>query len=51
MFRPSLGHLQALKEIRSKITWIFFIKMHREIVNAHKMCYKRTVEIVEYMCL
>ena len=25
MFRPSLGHLQALKENRSKVTWITYI--------------------------
>ena len=29
----------------------FFIKTYYGIPIAHKMCYKGTVEIVEYMCL
>ena len=45
MFQPSPSHLQVLKENRSKITLIFFMKTHCGIQNAHKMCYKSTVEI------
>jgi len=38
MFRPSLGHPQALKENRFKTTQIFFLqKKHFGIPNAHKM--------------
>ena len=29
----------------------FFIKTHCGIPNAHKMCYKGTVETVQYTCL
>jgi hypothetical protein len=43
MFRPSLGHLQALKESRSKITQIF---LQKHIVGSQMLteCYKGTVE-------
>ena len=50
MFRPSLGHLQALKKhIQDYID--FFMKTHCGIPNAHKMCYKSSIGIVDYMCL
>ena len=37
MFRPTLGHRQILKENRSKIRKIFFIKTHCGIPNTHNM--------------
>jgi hypothetical protein len=38
MFRPSLGHLQALKENRSKITSIFIVvKTHCGTPNLQKI--------------
>ena len=51
MFRPSPGHLQALKEKQIQDYIDFVIKTHCRIQNAHKMCYKGTIEVVEYMCL
>ena len=50
MFRHSLSHLQALKKMYSRLHR-FFIRKHCGISNTHKMYYKGTVEIVEYMCL
>ena len=37
IFRPSLGHPQALKENGSKTTYIFFTKTHCGIPNAYIM--------------
>jgi len=40
MFRPSPGHLQALKGKQIQDYIDFFIKRHCGIPNAQKMCYK-----------
>jgi hypothetical protein len=45
MFRPSLGHRQALKENRSKITYMFLHVLQKRIVGSQtlKECYRGTV--------
>ena len=50
MFRPSLGHLQALKETKIH-DYIDFVQ--KCIVGSQMLaeCYRGTVWIVEYMCL
>jgi hypothetical protein len=49
MFRPSLGHLQALKEQRSKIIQVFHINALRDPKCSQN--YYKCSKITKYMCI
>ena len=57
MFRPSLSHLQALKEYRSKITQIFvnfyytFITRLMSVLNSTMRFYKKIYVILDLFSL
>ena len=50
MFRPSLGHLQALKEHKSKIIQFSYINTLWDLKCSQK-CYKKYCVTLKYTCV